>query len=90
MISKEVEKLRGRLFTKEEMEDIIIPILITSKEHLMKNECEPEEHKYLVQLTPELWEVLVYDDTDENLIYENSYFSYNDALYAYDHWDELI
>mgnify|MGYP003287980661 CR=1 FL=1 len=45
MISKEVEKLRGRLFTKEEMEDIIIPILMTSKEHLMKNECEPEEYK---------------------------------------------
>lgn len=90
MIRSQIEKLRGLLFTKEEMEDIIIPILITSKEHLMENECEPEEYKYLVQLTPELWEVLVYDDTDENLIYENSYFSYNDALYAYDHWDELI
>jgi len=44
-------------------------------------------YKYLVQLTPELWAVLVYDDTDENQIWECVYFSYTDALFAYNHYN---
>lgn len=46
MIRKEVEKLRGLLLTKEEMEDIIIPLLITSREHLKENEDKPEDFEH--------------------------------------------
>ena len=43
-------------------------------------------YKYLCKLTPELWCLLVYGPDDETLIYENIYFSYNDALYNYNHF----
>lgn len=47
-------------------------------------------YKYLCRLTPDLWAVLVYDDTDENQIWECVYFSEKDALFAYNHWDKEI
>lgn len=43
-------------------------------------------YKYLCKLTPSLWAVLVYDETDENQVWECVYFSEKDALYAYNHY----
>lgn len=38
MIRKQVENLRGLILTKEEIKDIIIPVLITTKEYMEKYE----------------------------------------------------
>lgn len=44
-------------------------------------------YKYLCKLSPTLWAVLVYDETDENLIWDNVYFSEKDALYAFNRYN---
>lgn len=46
-----------------------------------------EYYKYLCKLTPQLWAVLVYDETDEVQIWESVYLTYKDALYAYNHYE---
>lgn len=61
-----------------------INVATTSKDiEILKCRHIKDYYKYLCKLTSELWAVLVYDDTDENLIYENIYFSYIEALHEY-------
>lgn len=48
MIREEIEKLRGYIFTKEELEEIIKPAIVETKEHLeTKNEPTKEDVDYL-------------------------------------------
>ena len=54
---------------------------------ILKCKCMGDHYKYLCKLTKQLWAVVVYDDTDENQIWECVYFSYKDALYAFNHSD---
>lgn len=60
----------------------------TSSNHVKVLKCKhlKEYYKYLCKLTSDLWAVLVYDDTDENQIWECVYFSYADALHAYNNF----
>ena len=53
---------------------------------ILKCKCMGDHYKYLVKLTPQIWAVLIYDETDENQIWESVYLTYKDALYAYNHY----
>ena len=62
-------------------------VATTSKDiEIIKCRHVQDYFKYLCRLTPGLYAVLVYDSTDENQIWECVYFSYKDALYAYNHY----
>lgn len=62
--------------------------IATTSKHIEILKCHHvhDFYKYLCRLTPTLWAVLVYDETDENQIWESVYFSEKDALYAYNHF----
>ncbi len=44
-------------------------------------------YKYLLQLSPTLWAVIVTDEND-NQIFVESDLSYKESLYKYNHWKE--
>lgn len=63
-------------------------VATTSKDiEVLKCRHIKDYYKYLCKLSPTLWAVMVYDETDENLVWDNVYFSEKDALYAYNHFD---
>lgn len=65
-----------------------INVATTSKDiEVLKCKHIKDYYKYLCKLSSTLWAVLVYDNTDENQTYECVYFSYNEALYAYNHYN---
>lgn len=43
--------------------------------------------KYLLQLSPTLWAVIVTDEND-NQIFVESDLSYKESLYKYNHWKD--
>lgn len=55
---------------------------------ILKCKCMGDYYKYLCKLTPQIWAVVVYDDTDDNQIWECVYWTYKDALYAFNHYNK--
>lgn len=44
-------------------------------------------YKYLLQLNPTMWAVIVTDDND-NQVFVEADLSYKISLYKYNHWEE--
>lgn len=62
-------------------------VACTSREiEILKCRHIKDIYKYLCKLSKDLWAVLVYDNTDENQIWECVYFSEKDAIYAFNHY----
>lgn len=45
-------------------------------------------YKYLLQMSPTLWAVVVYDTDDETQLSSQTYLRYKDALYAFNNIGE--
>lgn len=62
----------------------------TTSKDIKVLKCRHGKHiyKYLCQLSTNLWCVLVYGEDDETLEWDNVAFSYADALYIYNHYEE--